>query len=253
MLSVYLELAADGRCMAHVIDLLGCAVRAETRESAMQRLPDAVAEYSAWLRRHGEALLQAPVLLRLSIAGEQCGTGPFDPGDAAALWPPDREPIDAQEMERAFRLMAWSRSDLLALTQDLPQELLAWRPDPDSFSIGRILRHIGNAEEWYVSRVVAPEALPQEWNDDQGLPIFEFLEMERRTAQVQLRALDEGQRSAVFYPSAWTDHPEEAWTVRKVLRRFVEHEREHLAQIAELLAAAGEAGVGWRCLPLQAG
>ena len=84
----------------------------------------------------------------------------------------------------------------------------------------RILRHVGNAEEWYVSRLVAPESLPTEWQDDEGMPLWDFLEMERRSALDCLRALSAEERAGVFYPTAWTSHPDEAWTLRKVLRRF---------------------------------
>ena len=241
--SAYLELAADGRCMVHVMDLPGCVVRGETRESALSRVAEAVNAYYAWLRRHGEAIRPAREPFELRIAGESSGTGPFGPGDAAALCPPDWEPIDTKEMERFFRLMAWGRTDLLALVQDLPEALLDWQPDPASLSIRRILRHIGNAEEWYISRIVAPDRLPPQWKDDEALPIFEFLAMERRTALAQLHALDDGQRSGILYPSAWTDHPEEPWTARKVLRRFVEHEREHTGQVVEILATAGRPSV----------
>jgi uncharacterized damage-inducible protein DinB len=138
-------------------------------------------------------------------------------------------------MERYFRLMAYNRADLLALTRNLPDELLDWQPYPGAFSLRGLLRHVGNAEEWYVSRVVPPESLPPEWEDDESLPIFEFLEMERRTAVARLRQLTEEERTGVFYPTAWAYHPEEPWTARKALRRFVEHEREHIAQIREIL------------------
>jgi uncharacterized damage-inducible protein DinB len=138
-------------------------------------------------------------------------------------------------MEVCFRLMGYSRQDLLALVGQLSEEVLEWKPDPESFSILRILRHIGNAEEWYVSRIVAPETLPPEWENDENMPIFAFLEMERRTAIERLRQLNRRECAGEFYPTQWTDHPEEAWTARKALRRFLEHEREHTAQIQEIL------------------
>jgi uncharacterized damage-inducible protein DinB len=140
-------------------------------------------------------------------------------------------------MERLLRLLAHSRADLLALVQPLPDEFLDWQPDPGAHSLRRVLRHVGNAEEWYVSRLVPPETLPPEWEHDKDLAPFEFLEMERRTAIARLRQLTEEERSGVFCPSAWTRHPEEAWTARKVLRRFLEHEREHTGQAREILAA----------------
>jgi uncharacterized damage-inducible protein DinB len=242
---VYLEIADDGRCMAHVLDpstgsgqaLPGCTVRARSKGEVLERLPNAIRDYHAWLRRHGEPTLPDEEPVEIEVAGESTGFGPFDPGDAAALFPPDREPVFHEEMEHHFRLLAHTRADLLALVRDLPDDFLDWQLDPQSFSIRRLLRHVGNAEEWYVSRLAHPETLPPEWEHDEDLPIFEFLEMERHTAVARLRQLNHEERSGVFYPTHWTQHPEEPWTARKALRRFLEHEREHTAQVREILAA----------------
>jgi uncharacterized damage-inducible protein DinB len=183
--------------------------------------------------------------MEIDVAGESTGFGPFSPGDAAALLPPDLELLAPEEEERHFRLMAHARADLLALVHasptgagpSLPDDLLDWQPDPESWSLRRVLRHVGDAEEWYVSRLVSPETLPAEWEHDQELPLFEFLEMERCTAIARLQQLTPDERSRVSYPAQWTDHPDEPWTTRKVLRRFLEHEREHTGQARDILAA----------------
>ncbi len=236
---VYLETSAEGWVMAHVPSLPGCVARAESREEALQQIPEAITAYQAWLLRHGEAAASAAVAggeqFAAQVVEESEGVGPFQAGDAAALFAPDREPVGPQEMEDYFRLMDHARVDLLALVQVLPPALLDWQPYPDWFSIGRVLRHVGNAEEWYTSRLVPPESLPPEWDNDADLPLFEFLEMERRTALGRLRQLTPAERSSVVYPMAWTRHPEEAWTLGKVLRRFLEHELEHTAQVRSLL------------------
>jgi uncharacterized damage-inducible protein DinB/predicted RNase H-like HicB family nuclease len=221
------------------MDLPGCTARGETRDIALSALPHAVREHLGWLALHGEAVDVAVDSLELTVVSETMGTGPFNPGDAAALFAGDLVPIAWDEMERFFCLLAYSRSDLLALVSHLPEDLLDRVPGSDAFSIRRILRHVGNAEEWYVSRIVPADVLPVAWKDDESLPILEFLDMERRTALEQIRGLDETQRSSVFHPVVWTDHPEEGWTARKVLRRFVEHEREHTRQIEALLASSG--------------
>jgi uncharacterized damage-inducible protein DinB/predicted RNase H-like HicB family nuclease len=234
---VDLEIAADGNCMAHVLGLPGCFVRAPTRDQAMARLPDAIRGHLGWLRAHGEAAPPADAPIETWVASEYAGLGPFDPGDAAALFPPDRAAIDPDGVEDHLRWMGYSRSDLMALIQELPAELLDWQPSPQSYSIRHLLRHLGNSEEWYVSRIVSAATLPAEWEDDEDLPILEFLEMERRTAVERLRRLTAGERSRIFQPRAHTDHPREEWTARKVLRRFLEHEREHTAQVLEILDA----------------
>jgi predicted RNase H-like HicB family nuclease/uncharacterized damage-inducible protein DinB len=242
---VYLERADDGPCLAHVPALPGCVVRAPTRPEALQQLSDAIYGYLAWLRRHSEPAPPAGEPIEIDIAAESTGFGPFNPGDAAALLPSDLEPLTPEEEERCFRLMAYTRADLLALVHasptgsgpSLPDDLLDWQPEPGSWSLRRLLRHVGDAEEWYVSRLVRPESLPAEWEDDQDLPLFEFLDMERRTATARLRQLTPDERSRVSYPSQWTEHPDEAWTARKALRRSLEHEREHTGQAREILAA----------------
>jgi len=234
---VYLEIADSGLCMAHVIDLPGCIVHAASRDAALRQLPGAIRDYYAWLRRHGESALPEHESIEIEIAGESIGFGPFDPGDAAALFAPDREPLASEDMERHFRLMTYSRADLLALVRSLSDETLDWPPDPQSFTIRRVLRHIGNAEEWYVSRLAPPETLPPEWEHDEDLSILEFLEMERRTAIARLRQLTEEERSDIFYPTRWTQHPDEPWSARKAMRRFLEHEREHTAQVREILSS----------------
>ncbi len=75
---VYLEIADDGRCMAHVLDLPGCVVRAPTRDEALSLLPGAMRNYHAWLRRHGELALSVDEPIEVEVAGESSGIGPFD-------------------------------------------------------------------------------------------------------------------------------------------------------------------------------
>ncbi|MCX6028835.1 MAG: type II toxin-antitoxin system HicB family antitoxin [Chloroflexi bacterium] len=250
--SVYLESHPDGRTMAHVPMLPGCMCRKTNRDATLACLPDAIRGHHDWLRRHGKPT-PADEPVEYVIAGESAGYGPFDPRNAAALFPPDLAPVTPDEMERCFRLMAHGRADLLALVADpspgselalsavkgqvLPDDILDWQPDPTAWPLRRVLRHIGNAEEWYVSRLVPADTLPPEWKHDEEMPLFDFLAMERRTAIERLRQLTEAERAQVFYPEGWTDHPDEPWTAAKVLRRFLEHELEHTGQVREILAA----------------
>ncbi|MEW6718497.1 MAG: DinB family protein [Chloroflexota bacterium] len=231
---IHLEIDQTGRCYAHVLDLPGCHLRASSQEEALSRLPNAIRQYHHWLRQHGEPAPSADETIELEVAAIQMGEGPFDPGDTAALLTPDQRPLTSQEMEACFRLASYQRDELMHLVRHLPEEVLDWQPDPDTYSIRRILRHIGNAEEWYVSRIVPPDTLPPEWEHDEDLPLLEFLEMERRTAVARLRELTTEERRGVFYPTHFTSRPEEPWTARKALRRFLEHEREHTAQIRDI-------------------
>jgi len=237
---IYLAITDKG-CMAHVLDLPGCFSRGPTREAALEALPEVILTTLGDLQRHNDPqVTRIPkideVELRVAEVNRDA-TGPFDPGDTATLFSPEIAPINLDEMETVyFRRAGYNRHDLMALVSEIPEEVFDWKPDEETFSILRILRHIGNSDEWYVSRLVAPETLPPEWEHDEEMPIFEFLEMERRTAIERLRQLTEEERSRVAVPEHFTSNPGEPWTARKALRRLLEHEREHTAHIREVLA-----------------
>lgn len=223
--------------MGHILALPGCCVGARSREEVLCALPQAVREYRAWLHRHDEGPREQDTEVSFDVVEEVVGTGPFDPGDAAALFSVERSPVTSDDIEDCLRLMSYSRSDLLKMVEDLPDRVLDWRESQTTFSLRVLIRHIGNAEQFYISRLFEPDQLPREWAADRTLPIFEFLELERRGCLDCLRRLDDRQRSEVFRPVHFTDHPEEEWTASKVLRRFVEHEREHTGQARAILAA----------------
>jgi predicted RNase H-like HicB family nuclease/uncharacterized damage-inducible protein DinB len=232
---IYLEIGAEGECLAHVLDLPGCVLRGESLAEALEEMPDAIRAHIAWLRRHGE-IVEEVEPLELRVVETNQGFGPFRRGDRAALFPADLLPPTHDEMENLyFKRANYARQDLLELVRKLPAEVLDWRMEKGTMTIGEILRHVGNAEQWYVSRLVPAETLPKEWEVDADMPILGFLELERRTALDRLRQLDEDELSAITRPVHWTKYPEEPWTARKALRRMIEHELEHLAHIHYIL------------------
>lgn len=239
---VYLEVGPRGVCLAHVPALPGCTARAGNQAGALAALPAAIRDYHAWLRRHGEDVSEPPDPVSLYIAEVSGGFGPFKRGDRAALFTPDRAPLGRDELEVYLRRAGYSRADLLALVRGAADAALDWKPGEGAMSAREILRHIGNVEEWYVSRLVEPETLPTEWAGDAALPIFDFLAMERRTVAGRLRRLTDRELAEVRCPTRWTAHPDEPWTARKALRRLLEHEREHLAQIRGVLDARSTGG-----------
>jgi predicted RNase H-like HicB family nuclease/uncharacterized damage-inducible protein DinB len=234
--TVYLEINDEGACMAHVMELRGCTVRANSRSEVAQQLSQAVRSHLDWLQQHGEPDPGADAAFEIQISDKTAAFGPFNPGDAAALFPPDLLPATDEDIALTLRLAEYARRDLLTLVQPLPESVLDRLPAGSTFSLRELLRHLGNAEEWYISRLVEHDNLPPEWEHDDALPLFDFLAMERRTAIENLRRLDADQRMGVFYPTQWTPHPEEPWTARKVLRRLVEHELEHTRQVKDILA-----------------
>jgi len=233
---VYVEVGADGECMAHVLDLPGCISRGHSQEEALDGVPAAITRYQGWLERHGERLESAdiePIPVRVVQTIE--GAVPFRHGDRAALFLRDRIPVQPEDIERYLRLSGYARADLLRAARGLPPAIMRWKLDAGAMSIQEILRHVGNSEQWYVSRVVSKESLPPEWEHDHALPLRAFLRMERTTAQQRLRQMGNRERAEVVFPTAWTTHPDEPWSAYKALRRMVEHELEHTEHIHEVL------------------
>jgi uncharacterized damage-inducible protein DinB/predicted RNase H-like HicB family nuclease len=228
------ELRLDGRTMAHVMDLPGCISKGKSLEEALKNLSEEIQEYYSWLSRHG--LSAGAFSLEWEMMEVQEGVAPFESGDAAALFQLDLHPPEDEELEEYIRRMEASRKDLLDLVSGLSEEELKKDRGPGKRTIEKILWHIAHAEEWYISRLgLIPEL--KEFDDFRGTQ-FEYLKAEREMAYKRLRSLTPLERVTVYRIPEYTDHPDEPWTSRKVLRRFLEHEREHTRNIKDLLAKA---------------
>ncbi len=230
---VFLEGDAEGDCMAHVLDLPGCFAAASSKRQALERLPEAIQAYYGDLIHHGEPVTM-PEQITLTVVEEQTVGGPFQPGDRAALFGPDRRLLERAEIERYLGLAAYNRADLLALVRGLSDTILDWRSEPGAMSIRRILKHIGRGELWFISRIMEPEGPPWDW---ETMPTRQFLNSVRDAVSERFRELSDEQLAVVTYPPRSGGDADEPWTARKALRRMLEHEREHTIHIEEILAA----------------
>ena len=208
---VYIETLGDPVTdkgpVAHVPALPGAIARGKTVEEARENIRVAIEEYLALLRDVGEPVPKASEDIHLEF--EEVDTTTFLT---------DYDALRPNEMETLFRWMAVSRQELMDLAKSLPDDAFDWRPDDDALSIGDILCHIAEADLWFTDRL-------KQWPE---APIYR-LAATRGVALERLRALSEGERARV------TVHQGEEWTPRKVVRRMLEHEREHIAQLRELI------------------
>lgn len=217
---VNLEVGRDGSCMAHVVELPGCITMGATREEAVAAAPEAIARHLAWLRQHGEpAPADDDIEVEVAETVSAAGTFPGTPGDQVGFFASDRKPVPEEEIERALRWAEYSRRDLLDLFEDVPRQALDWSPDVTSWTMRRVLEHIASAEAFYVTRLDA-EA-------DRGPS--SLLGVLRDAAVRRLRSLSSEERAVIQTPRG------EPWSACKMLRRFLEHEQEHLAQLRELV------------------
>ena len=209
---VYIETGGDPITrpgpVAHVPDLPGASARGKTIEEAKENIREAIKEYVRLLRDVGEQVPRYSDGIELE----------FQEADGATFLT-DYDGLRPNEMETLFRWMAISRQELMDLVKDLPEEAMEWRPNEEASSIREILCHLAEADLWYTDRLTRwPEA-----------PLFR-LAAARGIALERLRDMSEERRASV------TTFDGEDWTPRKVMRRMLEHEREHIHEIRDLLA-----------------
>ena len=210
---VYIETIGDpitiNGPVAHVPALPGASARGETVEEAKEKVRVAIEEYLSLLRDVGEPVPKESEDIRLEF--EEVDTTTFLT---------DYDALHPNEMETLFRWMAVSRQELMDLVKSLPEEASDWKPDDDTPAIREILCHMAEADLWYTDRL-------KQWPE---APLYR-LAATRGVALERLRALTDQDRTRVTF------HDGEEWTIRKVIRRMLEHEREHVAQLRQLIEA----------------
>ncbi len=230
---VYLESNRAGQTMAHIPQLPGCIVRASTPELAEANIESAIRQYILWLAVHSKSPAPPCPAIHVNIAERCQGDAASGTGSRVALLNADCMPLNKSELKEYLRRMRFSRADLLELAA-IPQDALAARSDKRQRSLHEILQHIAEAEHWYLTRLMpVPRLKPY------STP-FERLERVREIAYARLVQQDSYLGGKIVTPAG------EAWTLRKVLRRFLEHEREHILEIEWRLHEMGLAAFpGW--------
>jgi predicted RNase H-like HicB family nuclease len=215
--SIYLE-EMEERWIAHVAELWGCYAAATDRESALAQAPQAIQQHLAWRQAHGDATLHGgPFEVRVAEMQREW-IDPTDPSYSAnAFFAIDVPPLTAEDLDDIRRLLDWNRADLLATVKDLPQSVLEQEVEND-WSINTIVLHTGRSERWYLDRLGL--AFPfAELNPDP----FQRLEQSRTHLLSTLPSL------VGIARIVWKDS--ELWSPRKMVRRALWHERDHMQHI----------------------
>jgi len=217
---------AEPGFQAWVLELLGFATWAPTRAEVLKRIPTKYVEYRAWTRSRGFADpgLSLSVEVVEQIRGDE------------VLFAWDRDPATLGELDQAIDLLTASRSDLITTLECLPVGTFDWDPPYERFlpwarwrTVRQVVAHLANTETHYYLPTIGfqPSAEPvpgdSEWQT--------FLAGRREEV---VKCLD-GLRHApdlAHVAEAWA----EAWSVRKVLRRLVWHERLHTKSIRRIAA-----------------
>ena len=218
------------KTMVHVLDLLGCIAKGPTSDEALYSSPEAIREYLRFLKRHGEAVDPgsefATTIAEHVTEGEWLGNG-----DPALVFQPDLEPLTLKDSERYIQRSQWLRADVVALVGGLTSEQLEAESNTKDRSIRAMLEHMLDSEYFYVTTLGKIKGLPgpgtivkkQEGN------LLDWMNHIRRCEIERILALTEEERSQRVV------HWKRIWTARKVHRRMLEHEWEHLVELSQRL------------------
>lgn len=216
--------------MSHVAELPGCFAVGSDAARAAGATPRAIADFLAWLKAHKEPLVPEahvarPSMADVFVADVRSEGAPTQAGSKAALFDLDTAAWDDDKLERTLRWLSYSRADLLAKIDGLDDtELKSRRLAPDR-TLWAMLLHIAHAEYGYINKSAGPLA-----SEDAPTGVREELSTVREILEGKARAVPEEARTKIIYP-AWAARPDEPWTLQKALRRALEHEKEHLAEL----------------------
>src|SRR5256886_12635281 len=195
MYALYLESGPQRKkTLAHVLDLLGCVVQADTTDEAVAASPDTIRAYLRYLGRHGEKVDPNP---KIETRVAQHSTEGMFSGQA--LWPQDLKPVAPSALARYVRWLEWSRADLLVLVKGIDDKSLRAKP-PKGRALRDILLHVLDADKSYVYALVGPLKTmgdPTNAADRGELDLRVALKEARGAAIIRLKTLTPAERARV--------------------------------------------------------
>jgi predicted RNase H-like HicB family nuclease len=210
--AVTLERGTDGTYLAWVHELPGCAVRADSRATVLERLPGAIAEFLTW------AGAASPAAVEIEVAEEVDSAIEADE-DTEVLVSADRAPLTSDDWRRVADWLGRSRAELLDVLSRLTGDDLGDRRKGSDRTVREELEHVGFVELMYAL-----------WTFDLRSPegLADFLTWTRELASERLEALAERNDERTTQAD-WAGAPRpEQWTANKAARRLLWHELLHL-------------------------
>ena len=196
--------------LLYAVDYIGAYTRGESLEIAKAKMPDEIASYFRWL---GEDVSDS---MEVVLAGEKASNLAIKDADSDVLFESEKVPLTADEYEKLKALALKSAKDFLTLFNSIPDKIATVIAERKTFygqvprSADEMYEHTKNVNEYYFAEIVV--------DADNGGTIYEC----RRRGFDILEAKPDFLQNAVIEGSYGED-----WTLRKVLRRFIWHDRIH--------------------------
>jgi uncharacterized damage-inducible protein DinB len=227
-----LENNIEGRTLAWALDHPGCFAYGADEPEALIRLPRALLDYDKWIKDHTQDPwidfkdMDIRVTERFDtfrISEDYTPAAEGEGYEVNAWFIDDWRPLEEHEIQQALKIFHWQREELLAGVSTLDHEILEIQRPGQRWNIYGIMKHIANAELWYLSRLELGSLNRADLAKDP----------EERLGQTM------SQVDALFPTFAQKVHVRgiegEFWSFRKILRRTLWHQRDHIDHIKALV------------------
>jgi hypothetical protein len=234
ILQIGLENNMDGRSVAWALDFPGCFSDGKDGSAALLGVPQAFIKHLDWADRHAPNSWLSKIGnfdVRLVETFDCTFINPAtyelvgeDGIEIDAWFRHDWKPLSMQEARRGQQLLEWSRADLLTAVVGLSAAQLDAVYPGERWSIRGVLEHISLGEWYYLNSLDLVSDLPVSQLPPDPLA---RLEVVRKALTTRLPNLA-GSRQVVGKAG-------EFWSPRKLLRRALWHELDHIGHIYKLL------------------
>ena len=196
--------------LLYAVNYIGAYTRGESLEIAKSKMPQEIVSYLKWL---GEDTADN---IEIMIVGEKVSQLAIKDADSDVLPESEKTPLTVEEYERLKALALKSAKDFLALYESVPDKSATAISERKTFygqvprSADEMYEHTKNVNEYYFAEI--------DVDADNGGNIYEC----RKRGFEALEATPDFLQNAVIEGSYG-----EEWSLRKVLRRFIWHDRIH--------------------------
>ncbi len=194
----------------HASSYVGAYTRGETKDIALQKMAGEIVSYLKW---KGEAV---PDALEGMIVQEKASGLMISDADSDVLFEEERKPLSGAEYEELKALALKSAQDFLDLYEAIPDREKSCLPVRMTFygqvprTASEMYEHTKNVNDYYFGEIGVE-------TDHEGT-IVECRQRGFAMLESQPDFLEN-----IVYPGSYG----EEWSLRKVLRRFIWHDRIH--------------------------
>lgn len=222
----------EGRTLAWALDYPGGFAYGEDETDALIRLTGELLNYEIWIKDHTpdpwvnfkNMDLRVVEHYNTHYINDDYELMPTGQGYEVNAWfIDDWRPLTQEEVHHALLIFRWQRDELMAGLSTIEQDVLEKEWPGQRWNIIGIAKHVANAEFWYLQRLDLTSLKREDLAQD----------MEERLAQTAV--MIEQQFPNFVGKVRVAGAQGEIWSYRKLVRRTLWHQRDHIEHIKELV------------------